>query len=127
MQLISLNQFLPSHNSFLSLELISAEMLVNAKGFFILHLLLHITFLLNGLVLKAALLPTESPPRPQARILLSSNRSSALFSLLDVCAKGDRQSYSLECALNCAQPLLCEWHRVLMLQMAESCKKKSGS
>lgn len=70
MQLIYLSQFLPSHNSVLSPEFISTEMFVSAKGFFILHLLLHTLFLLNGLVLRAALLPAESPPHPQLQILL---------------------------------------------------------
>lgn len=70
MQLIYLSQFLPSHNSVLSPEFISIEMFISAKGFFILHLLLHTLFLLNGLVLRAALLPAESPPHPQLQILL---------------------------------------------------------
>lgn len=70
MQLIYLSQSLPSHNSVLSPEFISTETLVNAKGFFILHLLFPTLFLLSGLVLRAALLPAESPPLPQLQSLL---------------------------------------------------------
>lgn len=85
MQLIYLNQFLPSHDSVLAPEFISTEMLVNAKGFFIPHLLLHTRFLLNGLALKAALLPAESPPHPQLQILLVQQQQQQQLCAVFLC------------------------------------------
>lgn len=106
MQLIYLSQSLPSHNSVLSPEFISTEMLVNAKGFFILHLLFPTLFLLRPCTegsTVASRIPSSSPTSNSA--CPAASGALCCFPLLDVYAKGDRQPYSLVCVLNCGLPL----------------------